>query len=109
MSEDTSTDKTQIGQVDPSLSYSNSQGIVGSMSNAASQFGEFGSGVWNVANDYARSQGGWGNTLEHAASGYVSSHGGVGGTAMHLGHDLVNAAANSMLGAKDWGDAWRRS
>jgi len=100
------SDDTPVGQVDPSL-YSNDQGIMGSMSNTASQFGQLGSGVWNMANDYARSQGGWGNTLEHAASGYVSSHGGAANTAAHLGHEAFNVAANSLWGAKDWGKAYR--
>jgi hypothetical protein len=87
--------------------HDNSNGLLGTMANSAAQFGNAAGTIWNTANQYASSQGGWGNTLQNAASGYVSKHGGVVGTAEHLGHDVVNAAANTLWGAKDWGDAWR--
>ena len=89
--------------------YSSGNGIVGSMANTASQFGDTASQVYGLANQYAQSQGGWGNAIEHAASGYVKNHGGVAGTAAHLGHEALNTAANTLWGAKDWGDAYRKA
>jgi hypothetical protein len=87
--------------------YVSSTGIVGSMVNSASQFGDVASSVYSAANAYAKSQGGWGNTIENAAQGYVNNHGGVAGTSAHLGHEALNVAANTLWGAKDWGNAYR--
>jgi len=87
--------------------FSNASGIVGSMADSASQFGEFGDSIFGVANQYAQSKGGWGNTISDAAQGYVDNHGGIAGTSSHLGHEALNVAANTLWGAKDWGKAFR--
>jgi hypothetical protein len=59
------------------------------------------------ANQFAQAKGGWGQLAQDAAGSYVDSHGGAAGTAIQLGHNAVNAAANTLIGAKDWGNAYR--
>jgi len=56
--------------------------MVDTMQNGASQFSD-------IASGYAKSQGGWGNVAQDAV------------------HGAVDVAANTMLGAKDWGQAYR--
>lgn len=63
--------------------------------------------MWDTANQFAQAKGGWGQLAQDSAGQYVKAHGGAVGTAEHLGHDVVNAAANTLIGAKDWGDAFR--
>jgi hypothetical protein len=87
--------------------YTSSSGVIGSMADSASQFGDTAGAVYGMANAYAQSKGGWGNTIEDAAQGYVDNHGGIAGTSAHLGHEALNVAANTLWGAKDWGKAYR--
>jgi hypothetical protein len=65
------------------------------------------SDMMGTANQFVQANGGYGTVAKKAVGSYVDSHGGAAGTAAHLGHDAVSMAANTLVGAKDWGDAYR--
>jgi hypothetical protein len=67
------------------------------------------SSMVDTANQFADSQGGYENLAKKAVGSYVDAHGGALGTAEHVAHNVVNEAANTLWGAKDWGNAYREA